>query len=213
MGSRHSHRLVIISHDLAQKLRPGKDRDGPSRCGCIFRVVGMDCGRIDHHVGPFHNILRFLSVKELCSVGLQLLCELRLPGVGTGYGKSPFQQDLRQTAHTDPANADKMHMAGTFKIYMIHVSAPLGIFTFIIAHKKQKIHRIQALDPRSSGRFCRQEPPLSRGGCLLALKQLLPVWFQRPQKKLAQDPNGQDLPGTHGDHHEPYHVPRAIGVF
>ena len=95
MGSRHGHRLVIISHDLAQKLRPGKDRDGPSRCGCIFRVVGMDCGRIDHHVGPFHNILRFLSVKELCSVGLQLLCELRLPGVGTGYGKSPFQQDLR----------------------------------------------------------------------------------------------------------------------
>ena len=86
----------------------------------------MDGGRVNHRLDPrlLLNVAGPLSVIHSGPLGLQPVGQLRLMGIRSRHRKSLVQQNLRQTAHADASNSNKMHMRPFAKIYLIHRSFP-----------------------------------------------------------------------------------------
>ena len=90
VGACDSNGILVVGHDLAQKLGAGEHGnahlDGPD----IFRVVMMDRCRIDHDIRVRGNILRLLREGDPGSLGDEQIRERRLLHVRTRDGETFF---------------------------------------------------------------------------------------------------------------------------
>ena len=110
MGTGYGNRQLIISHQLAQKLSTGQHWKASSDAFCIFWIIRMNRSGINHQIYSILNILRFLTVENLCPGGSQPFGQIGFPAVRTGYGEAAIQKNSSQTTHADAADSDEMYM-------------------------------------------------------------------------------------------------------
>ena len=91
----------------------------------------MDGGGEHHGADTLGDIGRLLAVGDLRSPSLQMLCQLRLPGVRAADGKPLVHENLRQPAHADASDSDEMDVARMFEIYLIHILFPFPVIRYV----------------------------------------------------------------------------------
>ena len=80
----------------------------------------MDGSSVDDDVSLRADILSLLGIVNPDPFGLKRLRHPGLLRIRTGDGESFFDKNGRQSAHGNPADPDKMDMAGMNEINLIH---------------------------------------------------------------------------------------------
>ena len=163
MGPSDIDRVLIIAHHLPQKLRPGEHRDLPLLYRLKFQVIRMDGRRIDHHIDVLRDVRCPLPVGDLRAHLLQMLGQLGLMGVRTRYPKALLQEDLRQPAHTDAPDPDKMYSFRFVEINLIHIFLFPALISpiFIVCHGAgfgSSVHPFMAISTYQAKLFLKSRP-------------------------------------------------------
>ena len=112
--------LIVGCHHLAEKLGPCEHREAAADRARIFRVIRMNGGGIDHHIGVRRYIICSLTKTNLRSLLLQAACQRGFMRIRSAYGKTAAQKDPGDAAHADSSDADKMNMAGLIHADLVH---------------------------------------------------------------------------------------------
>ena len=68
MSSGNGNRHLIILHKLTKQFCAGKHRKILTLCFHEFRVILVDCCRINNNIDTVNNIFRFLSIENSSSI-------------------------------------------------------------------------------------------------------------------------------------------------
>ena len=112
--------LMIILHQLAEKLRTCEHGTSRLRGCCELRVIRMDSCRIDDDVYIRCDVLCFLPDGHDGTVRPEVLDEVRVVCVRTCDFEASAEKNFRQTAHADSADSYKMYMLRSIEINLIH---------------------------------------------------------------------------------------------
>ncbi len=108
--------LIVIVHDLTEQLGACQHRDMLLLCSLPLRIILADRRSVYNKINAVYNVIGTLSVKNLNAFLVEMACQIRFLGIGTGYGKSFLCQDLGETAHADAADADEVNVYRMFKV-------------------------------------------------------------------------------------------------
>ena len=116
MAAGNSDSVFFKPHQLSQHLGPWNDRDMGFSCCQDLDVVIFNRGRNHHDIGPFNPFTPVALPYRAAQFG-------KTPGNFSGSEIrttdliSKIDEQLGNTAHSDPANAHKMNML----CFFIHV--------------------------------------------------------------------------------------------
>ncbi len=120
MGTADGDGRLILPHHLTKELCPCKGGDPFFLHGKKFRVVRMNGAGVDNQIDIIRYVIPALTVADTGTFFGEHFRERGTLVVGTGNLKTLRQQDFRQAAHADSADADKVNMYWFVKMNLIH---------------------------------------------------------------------------------------------
>src|SRR3990172_1618231 len=99
---------VFQAHDFRQHLRTAHDRDLAAQGLPYLGVLRHDGRGIHYRIHIGRNVLGFVTLEDLRTELLQAFRDLRKGAVGAADLEPLVQQNLRNAAHTDAADADEV---------------------------------------------------------------------------------------------------------
>ncbi len=112
---------LIIGHDLPQEFGAGQHGDSIFHGTGVLRVIRVDSGCVDHQADAAAYVGGALSDLDAGPFFGEPFGQGALFCIGAGDCETVLQQDLGQSAHADPPDADEMHVYGMVKVYLIHI--------------------------------------------------------------------------------------------
>lgn len=115
MGAGYGDGIVILRHDLAQKMGPVHEGDVFGIGRHNLGVIGVDGRSVDHQIHIICDVFRPVAEIDLDAKALQMPGDRGFLDICAGNHTAPVRQNLRQAGHADAADADEINVLVFFE--------------------------------------------------------------------------------------------------
>src|SRR5699024_65613 len=120
VGSGNGDGAGVVVHDLSEKSGAGHHRDALCFCGGKLFVVFVDGSGVHNKVDVIGDVLRPLSDGDAGADAGEMSRDIGGLHVRAGDRKMAVDENLREAAHADAADADKVDVDWFLEVYFIH---------------------------------------------------------------------------------------------